>query len=213
MHVISDKDTVETYYINDSGVFSDAAGNETIKPIQSIGSAWDPNNDPTVSNDGAYTAFTNASSADSITIGGNEYYFVGDYYGDVTSFEVQPDGTLQVVDVVTDNASLFLDHGGAQGAAGEVDGIRELVAIETGSGHYLYAAGEGKGVSVAEIQSDGSLVFDPALNVADTSGTNDLNLGTVHAMSELSVDGQSFLVVGSGTTGGNYNDSMSAEGG
>lgn len=106
--------------------------------------------------------------------GENSYVITADSYSDGLSvFEINSDGTLTNVDNVSDNGSMYLDA---------VVGIETAVIDGTG---YVFTGGYEDGISIFEIDSDGSLV-----NVGNLGDTGGLNLRDIEDLYVTKYEGE-----------------------
>ena len=126
--------------------------------------------DDTLNLDGADASVT-------AVVDGSPYLFVGGNYDGISAFSIATDGTLTGVSNASSDATL--------------SGITSLATADVSGTTYLFASGEISGsVKVFSVGSDGSLLI---VETVVDDGT--LNLDFASAVTTVTVDGSSYLIV------------------
>lgn len=122
-----------------------------------------------------------------VDVDGTTYLVVSGYNDDGLSvFSVAANGTLTNVHNVADDATLNLN------------GVREVSAIEIDGTVFLYAAGAiDSGVSVFSVAANGTLT-----NVSNVSDTDSIALSRANGVDTAMIDGSPFVFVTGETDGG-----------
>jgi 6-phosphogluconolactonase (cycloisomerase 2 family) len=163
-----------TTYLFVVGLFDDGISVFSVASDGTLTSVEDVGDDATLELNAPHVAAT-------AVVGGTTYLFVPGAIDDgVSVFAVANDGTLQNVEIVSDDATLEID--GAVGAT---------TAVVGGMTYLFVSGGEDDGLSVFAVAADGTLT-----NVDNVSDDATLGLDGAGFMSTAVIDGVTYLLVG-----------------